>query len=61
MSKRGQAVQVKRVAAVRKTPKDGLVANVERWNQDRSTTGHTPEPICRRFEGANIISYATGK
>lgn len=61
LSKGGQAAQVERVMAVCKAPKNGVVADVEGWDQDGPMTGHTPEPLCRRFETLNVVSNITGK
>jgi len=58
---RVQALQMERVTTVCKAPKNGVVADVDGWNQDRPTTGYTPEALSRRFEGMSVVSNIARK
>jgi len=61
LSNRVQAMQMERVTTVCKAPKNGAMANVKGWNQDRPMTGHAPEPLCGRFKASNIVSDVSRK
>ena len=60
-SKGGQAIQMERVAAMCKPPKDRAVAHINGGYENWNSAGCTPEPCWRRIKRGNLIFDMSNK
>ena len=60
-SEGGEAVQMERVAAMCKPPKNGAVAHINGGYKNWNAAGCTPEPFWRRIKCGNLIFDMSNK